>query len=245
MFSVFKKEVTSFFSSLIGYVAIIVFLLATGLFLWVFPGDDYNILNYGYATLEGLFDLAPWVFMFLIPAITMRSFSEEIKSGTLEILTTRPLSEVQIILGKYFAAMFLVAFSLIPTVVYYITVYELGITKGNIDSGVVVGSYLGLLLLAGSFAAIGIFASSLTSNQIVAFMLAVFLCFFCYFAFVSLSQLGLFVGKIDNIIQSIGINAHYLSIRRGVIDTRDVIYFLSFISIFILLTKTSLESRKW
>jgi ABC-2 type transport system permease protein len=245
MFSVFKKEVTSFFSSLIGYIAIIVFLLATGLFLWVFPDSDYNIFSYGYATLEGLFNLAPWVFMFLIPAITMRSFSEEIKGGTLEILTTRPLSEVQIILGKYFAAMFLVAFSLIPTVVYYITVYQLGIVKGNIDSGVVLGSYLGLFLLAGAFAAIGIFASSLTGNQIVAFMLAVFLCFFCYFAFVSLSRLGLFVGKIDDIIQSIGIDAHYLSIRRGVIDTRDVIYFLSFIGIFILFTKTSLESRKW
>ena len=243
MLTIFQKEINSFLSSLTGYITLVVFLLITGLFLWIFP--DTSILNYGYAGLDYFFTLAPWVFMFLIPAITMRAFSEEIRSGTIEILATRPITDIQIVLGKYFAALLLVAFAILPTFLYYLTVYMLGQPPGNVDSGAIWGSYIGLLLLGGSFVAIGIFASSLTDNPIVAFLLAVFLCFFFFVAFDYLSKLNVFYAKIDDIIEQIGINAHYLSISRGVVDTRDVVYFGSFIAIFILMTKTSLESRKW
>jgi len=243
MLTIFQKEVNLFFSSLIGYISISVFLLTTGLFLWVFPST--SILEYGYASLDYLFTIAPWVFMFLIPAITMRSFSEEMRSGTIEILATRPITDLQIILGKYFAALFLVFFALLPTLFYYYTVYTLGSPVGNLDTGATWGSYIGLLLLGGAFVSIGVFASSLTDNQIVAFLLAVFLCFFCFTAFDYLSQLNVFYAKIDDLIELLGINAHYTSISRGVVDTRDLVYFFSFIAIFILLTKTALESRKW
>lgn len=181
MFTLFKKEINTFFSSLIGYMAMVVFLLTTGLFLWVFP--DTNLLDYGYASLDSLFFTAPWIFMFLVPAITMRSFSEEFKSGTIELLATRPITDFQIIAGKYLAAVFLVFFALLPTLVYYFTIYQLGLPPGNLDTGAIWGSYIGLLLLGAAFAAIGIFASSLSSNQIVAFLLAVFLCFIFYQTF--------------------------------------------------------------
>lgn len=243
MFNLFCKEVNAFFSSLIGYIAIVVFLLTCGLFLWVFP--DTSILDYGYAGLDNLFQLAPWIFTFLIPAVTMRSFSEEFRSGTIEMLVTRPISDLQIILGKYFAALFLVFCALLPTFTYYITVYQLGAPVGNLDSGATIGSYLGLFLLGAAFTAIGIFASSLTANQIVAFLLAVFLCFFCYTAFDYLSKLNVFYARLDSIVENLGINAHYLSISRGVIDTRDLLYFASFIILFLSLTKAVLESRKW
>lgn len=242
MLTIFQKEINTFFSSLIGYIAFVVFLLTTWLFLWIFP--DTNILSYGYASLESLFFIAPWVFMFLIPAITMRSIAEETSSGTIELLATRPLTDLQIVLGKYFAALFLVFIALLPTLVYYYTVYALSIAPG-IDTGATWGSYLGLFFLGASFVSIGIFASSLTSNQIVAFLLAIFLCFFCYAAFDYLSKLNIFYAKIDDLIEQLGINAHYLSISRGVVDTRDLVYFVSFNAIFILLTKTVLESRKW
>jgi ABC-2 type transport system permease protein len=184
--------------------------------------------------------------MLLIPAVTMRMFSEEKKSGTLEILATRPVSETQIILGKYLAAVCLVIFSLLPTLIYYFTISILGSPPGNLDTGATWGSYIGLLLLGSSFVAIGLFSSSITDNQIVAFILGAFICFVCYLAFDALSGLGLFGGKGDYIIQSIGIQHHYESISRGVLDlSRDVIYFLSVILIFTLCTKTALESRKW
>lgn len=243
MFTIFLKEINIFFSSLIGYIALAVFFIITGLFLWIFP--DTSLLEYGYATLDYLFILAPWIFMFLIPAITMRSFAEEIKSGTIELLATRPITDLQIIMGKYLASFVLVIFALLPTLLYFYTIYSLGSPVGNIDTGAVWGSYIGLLLLAACFVSIGIFASALTSNQIVAFILAVFLCFFFYQAFDYLSKLDIFYATIDNVVELIGINAHYTSISRGVVDTRDIIYFFSFISIFILLTKTVLESRKW
>ncbi|QQS30292.1 MAG: gliding motility-associated ABC transporter permease subunit GldF [Sphingobacteriales bacterium] len=243
MLTLFVKEINTFFSSLIGYLALVVFLLTTGLFLWVFP--DSNLPDYGYATLEPLFFTAPWIFMFLIPAITMRSFSEEFKSGTYEILATRPVTDMQIILGKYLAALFLVLFALLPTLVYYYTIYRLGLPPGNIDSGATWGSYIGLLLLGAAFAAIGVFASSLSSNQIVAFLLAVFLCFLFYQSFDYLSKLNVFYAKIDDIVEQIGINAHYQSLSRGVIDFRDVVYFGSFITLFLILTRLVVESRKW
>lgn len=243
MLTLFIKEINTFFSSLIGYLALVVFLLTTGLFLWVFP--DSNLPDYGYSTLEPLFFTAPWIFMFLIPAITMRSFSEEFKSGTYEILATRPVTDMQIILGKYMAALFLVLFALLPTLVYYYTIYRLGLPPGNIDSGATWGSYIGLLLLGAAFAAIGVFASSLSSNQIVAFLLAVFLCFLFYQSFDYLSKLNVFYAKIDDIVEQIGINAHYQSLSRGVIDFRDVVYFGSFITLFLILTRLVVESRKW
>ena len=243
MLTLFKKEIRAFLSSLIGYIAICVFLLLVGLFLWILPTDS-NILTNGYAGLDSLFSLTPWVFLFLIPAITMRSFADEKKAGTMEFLLTKPLTDLQIILAKYFASVTLVLFSLLPTLIYYYTIYKLGNPVGNIDSGGTWGSYIGLFFLASAFAAIGIFASSLSDNQIVAFILAVFFCFFFYIGFEYISMLDLF-GKVDNLILSIGINDHYTSMSRGVIDTRDVIYYLSLTGIFILLTKTILESRKW
>lgn len=243
MFTLFKKEIRAFLSSLIGYIAIFVFLLLVGLFLWILPTDS-NILTNGYAGLDALFSLAPWVFLFLIPAITMRSFADEKKAGTIEFLLTKPLTDLQIILAKYFASVTLVLFSLLPTLIYYYTIYKLGNPVGNIDSGGTWGSYIGLLFLASAFTAIGVFASSLSDNQIVAFILAVFLCFFFYIGFEYISALDLF-GKMDDFIISLGINDHYTSMSRGVIDTRDVVYYLSIIGIFILLTKTTLESRKW
>ncbi|HEY4799066.1 MAG TPA: gliding motility-associated ABC transporter permease subunit GldF [Bacteroidia bacterium] len=242
MFTLFKKEIRAFLSSLIGYVAISVFLLLVGLFLWILPTDS-NILSNGYAGLDSLFSLAPWVFLFLIPAITMRSFADEKKAGTIEFLLTKPLTDLQIILAKYFAGVTLVLFSLLPTLIYYYSIYKLGNPIGNIDSGGTYGSYIGLFFLASAFTAIGIFASSLSDNQIVAFILAVFLCFFCYIGFEYAGMLA--SGKASSLILSLGINDHYTSMSRGVIDTRDVIYYLSLISVFILMTKTSLESRKW
>ena len=244
VFTLYKKEIRAFLSSLIGYIAICVFLLLVGLFLWILPTADSNLLNNGYAGLDSLFELAPWVFLFLIPSITMRSFADEKKAGTIEFLLTKPLTDMQIILAKYLAGITLVLFSLLPTLIYYYSIYKLGNPIGNIDSGGTWGSYIGLFFLASAFTSIGIFASSLSDNQIIAFILSVFLCFFSYIGFEYISRLDLF-GKVDDFILSIGINDHYISMSRGVIDTRDIIYFLSLISLFTLLTKTSLESRKW
>ncbi len=243
MITLFKKEIRTFLSSLIGYIAICVFLLLVGLFLWILPSDS-NILKNGYAGLESLFNLAPWVFLFLIPAITMRSLSDEKKSGTIEFLLTKPLTDMQIILAKYFAGITLVLFSLLPTLLYCYSIYRLGNPVGNIDLGGTWGSYIGLFFLASAFTSIGIFTSSLTDNQIISFIISVFLCFFCFIGFEYISELDLF-GKVDEFILTLGINYHYTSMSRGVIDTRDVIYYVSLNALFILLTKTVLESRKW
>lgn len=242
MLTLFRKEVNGYLSSLVAYVTIGIFLLVMGLFLWVFP--ESSILDYGYAGLDSLFDIAPYIFMFMIPALTMRSLSEEKKEGTFELLATRPLTDWQIVLGKYFASLLVVLLALLPTLIYYYTVYELGVTRGNVDTGAVIGSYIGLFLLGGSFVAIGIFASSVTKNQIIAFAIGVFLCFFAFSGFDSLSQLLTFQ-SIDAFLSSLGINEHYQSISRGVLDTRDLIYFLSFIALFLVITKTILGGRKW
>ncbi len=243
MFTLFKKEVSNFLNSLIGFIVIIVFLLINGLFLWVLPTDS-NILDYGYAGLDGLFMIAPFVFLFLIPAITMRSFADEKKSGTIEILLTKPLTDLQIILAKFFASIVLIGFSLLPTFIYFYSVYHLGLPVGNIDMGGAWGSYIGLLLLGASFASIGLFSSSITDNQIVSFIISVFLCGAIYIGFELIYSLEWF-GKFDLFIKSLGISHHYSSISRGVIDTRDLIYYFSIIGLFILLTKLSLQSRKW
>lgn len=237
------KEVNAFLSSLIGYVVMVVFLLLSGLFLWVFEGDT-NILVSGYADLSPFFYIAPWVFLFLIPAITMRSFAEEKKTNTLEILLTKPLSLTQLVLGKFFAGFILVVITLIPTLIYVISIYILGNPVGNIDMGGTWGSYIGLLFLSASFLAIGVFSSSITSNQIVAFILATFLSFFCFIGFESIASFKLF-GSLDNVFINLGINAHYQSLSRGVIDSRDIIYFLTLISLFFLSTKLVIKSRMW
>ncbi|MBX7107155.1 MAG: gliding motility-associated ABC transporter permease subunit GldF [Chitinophagales bacterium] len=242
MIAIFRKELTAFFSSLTGYIAIAVFLVLMSLIMWVFPN---NALDNGYATLDILFSNAPLVFMLLIPAITMRMFSEEKRAGTIELLITRPVTALQIVLGKFFAAWFLVVFALLPTLLYYYTIRVLGSPPGNIDSGASWGSYIGLVLISASFVSIGLFASALTENQIVAFVLSAFLSFMALLSFDALSGLGLFGGKADTIIQSIGMQYHYDSISRGVVDSSDVVYFLSLVVIFILCTKTTLDSRKW
>lgn len=243
MISIFKKEVNLFLSSLIGYIAIAVFLLATGLFLWVFP--DYSVINYGFADLGSFFRMAPYVFLFLIPAITMRTFAEETQTGTMELLATRPISDWEIILGKYLASVFLVLLAILPTFVYYYSIAQLGMPKGNLDVGATWGSYLGLFGLGAVFVAIGIFCSSLTNNQIIAFMLGLFLCGFFYDAFSSLARLSIFYGTSDALIEALGINYHYASVSRGLVDSRDVIYFVSMIIAFLACTKFSIERRKW
>ncbi|MES2111383.1 MAG: gliding motility-associated ABC transporter substrate-binding protein GldG [Bacteroidota bacterium] len=239
MLSILKKEITSYLSSLVAYVTIGVFLLVLGLFLWVFP--ESSILDYGYAGLDSLFSTAPYLFMFLIPAITMRSLAEERREGTFELLLTRPLANWQIVLGKYLACLVLVLFALLPTLVYYYSVYQLGAPQGNIDTGGVIGSYIGLFLLGGSFTAIGLFASSISKNQIIAFTIAVFLCFFFYSGFDSLSQM-LALQSLN--LQDIGITEHYQSVSRGVLDTRDLTYFIIVVGLFICLTLAALTRQQ-
>ncbi len=225
-----------------AYITIGVFLLACALLLWFFP--DTSILAYGYAEMNGFFSLVPFLFIFLIPAITMRSFAEERKEGTYVLLATKPLSDLQIIIAKYLACVMLLLFALIPTLIYYYSIYQLGFPKGNIDSGAIIGSYLGLFLLGNAFIAIGIFASSITKNQVIAFAVAVFLSFFAYSGFDSLSKIFEFQ-QLETILVNVGINEHYQSISRGVLDTRDLIYFISFVLVFFVLTKLVIGGRKW
>jgi ABC-2 type transport system permease protein len=243
MFALFIKEISSFFSSIIGYIVITIFLLITSLFLWVFPIES-NILDFGYAQLNGLFMIAPYVFLFLIPAISMRSFADENKSGTIELLLTKPISDLNIIIAKFSAAFVLLLIAIIPTLAYYFSVYQLGYPVGNIDSGGVFGSYIGLLLLGASFISIGLFSSSITSNQIVAFIISVVLSGFLFLGFEFIFNLSLF-GDAGLLIKTLGIYDHYTSISRGVLDTRDIIYFISIIALFLFLTRFSLQSRKW
>lgn len=242
MFAIFKKEINAFFSSLIGLITVGVFLLMTGAFLWVF---DENVLEYGYSSLDQLFSIAPNIFLFLIPAITMRSFAEETQSGTIELLATRPVSDLNIIVGKYLACFVLVLMSLIPTLVYYASLYYLGDPVGNIDTGSVIGSYIGLAFLGGAFTAIGIFASACTNNQIVSFVFAIFGCFMTYLGFELIGAMPVFTGTFGNIIQNIGMNSHYNSLSRGLLDSIDIVYFLSVIALFFGFTKLQLERRTW
>lgn len=243
MYPLFKKELIGFFSSLTGYIVIVVFLLSTGLFLWVFPGN-MNLLETGYAHLSPFFALAPWIFLFLVPAVSMRLFTEEKKTGTLNLIFTKPISDMKIVLAKYFAGLTIVILSIIPTLIYYYSVSRLASPVGNMDHGATIGSYFGLFFLAAIYVAIGVFSSSLTSNQIVAFIIALTLCFTFFVVFDSLATLmgNSYVGFY---LRQIGINEHYLSISRGVIDSRDIIYFVSMVILFLLFTKVKLQSRKW
>ena len=243
MFTLYKKELSGFFSSLIGYLTIAVFLVLTGLMLWVLK-SDFNILDYGYASLDGLFLIGPFLYLFLIPAITMRSLAEERRAGTIEMLMTRPLSDWTIVWAKFLAAWTLVFISLLPTLVAYFSVVALGDPVGNIDTGSVVGSYIGLLLLGGAFVAIGLFCSSLTQNQIVSFILAAVVSAAAYLGFESLHNMGI-LGGADLFVKRLGMMDHYQSISRGVVDTRDVLYYLSVMALFLMATRLVLQSRKW
>ncbi len=243
MWALFNKEISGFFSSLTGYLVIVVFLLLNSLFMWIVPGQ-FNLIENGYASMDSLFAIAPWVFLFLVPAITMRMFSEEKRTGTLDLLYTRPVSELQIILAKFLASWALVLFSLLPTLIYFWSVSRLGSPPGNMDMGGTWGSYIGLLFLGGIYAAIGIFASSLTGNQIVAFIIAVFLSFLMYLGFEFLSGIAE-SGSTVFMISRLGISYHYNSISRGVIDSRDMLYFAGVILLFIVGTRTVLQSNKW
>jgi len=241
MYAVFKRELFSFLSSMVAYITIGIFLLVSGLLLWFFP--DTSILDYGYAEMGGFFSLVPYLFMFLIPAITMRSFAEERREGTYELLITRPITLWQIIFAKFFASLVLVFFALIPTLVYYYSISKLGFPEGNIDSGAVIGSYIGLFFLGAAFTAIGIFASSLTKNQVIAFVICAALCAFAFLGFDYTSQVPAF-GAIQGDISSFGINQHYTSISRGVLDTRDLLYFISFTMVFLLFTKLTVGGKR-
>jgi ABC-2 type transport system permease protein len=243
MFAIFKKEISGFFCSLTGYIVIIVFLLINSLFMWVFPGE-WNILDSGYAGLDTLFFLSPWVFMFLVPAVTMRMIAEEKRLGTIELIYSRPITERSLVYGKYFASVCLVLLALLPGIIYYFSVYQLGESPGNLDKGGTLGSFIGLFFLASVYASAGILASSLTDNQVIAFILAVLICFVLFMGFDSIAYLpGL--KKIDEFVIRLGINEHYKSISRGVIDIKDITYFLAIIVLLNETTRFHLISRKW
>jgi ABC-2 type transport system permease protein len=242
MFQVFSKEFNGFLNSLIAYIVIGVFLTAIGLLMWVFP--DTAVLDYGYADMDTLFLLGPYVFIFLVPAITMRSFAEEKKAGTIELLLTKPVSDWDIILGKFLANFSLVLFALAPTLLYYYSIYVLGNPPGNIDTPGVIGSYIGISFLAAAFCSIGVLASSITSSQIVAFILAAFLCFLIFLGFDSIASLDFWISNALQIKQ-LGILYHYDSMRKGLLDTRDATYFLSVIFLMLSITKLILGSRQW
>jgi ABC-2 type transport system permease protein len=240
MFAILKKELHSFFSSPIGYLVIGIYLLANGLFLWVFKGD-FNILHAGFSDLNSYFFLAPWIFIFLIPAITMRSFSDEISNGTLEILKTKPITNWQLIIGKYLGSLLLVILAIIPTLIYVYSIYQLGNPIGNINFGTTLGSFIGLLFLASSYTAIGVFSSTISKNQIVSFLIAVCISLFLFYGFEVISNNKL-IGNFN--LSQVGINEHFNSISKGVIDTRDLIYFASVTFFFLFLTKKSIQNEK-
>ncbi|MFO7672969.1 MAG: gliding motility-associated ABC transporter permease subunit GldF [Lutibacter sp.] len=242
MKSILIKELNSFFSSPIGYLVIAVYLVINGLFLWVFKGE-FNILHAGFADLNSYFFLAPWIFIFLIPAITMRSFSEEINTGTIEIIKTKPITNWEIILGKYFGALILVILAIIPTLIYVYSIFQLGNPVGNIEFGTTFGSFIGLLFLASAYTAIGIFSSTISKNQIVSFIIAVFISFFLFYGFEAISTLNL-VGNYDYFLKSFGMSEHFNSISKGVIDSRDLIYFLSVTGIFLVFTHFRIQDEK-
>lgn len=252
MFTLFFKEIKEFFSSVTGYLVVIIFLLINSMFLWIFKGA-FNIFDLEMANIDSLFIISPWVFLFLVPAITMNMFAGEYKSGTMELLLTRPLTEFQIVFAKYLASVVLVLVALAPTLLYLFSIYFLADPVGNVDFGAIFGSYIGLFFLAAIYSALGIFASSLTKNTIISFLLGLLFCYVFFLGFENISysvkdlqRLPLISsGKLSNFIISLGINDHYRSMSRGVIDSRDVVYFLSVISIFIFVTKLRLESRKW
>lgn len=242
MWALYVKEIRSFLSSLIGYIVIGMFLLVTGVYLWVYPGSPFNIFDLGTASLYSLFEFAPYIFLMLIPAITMRSFAEEKRLGTIELLMTKPVQDYSIIAAKFFAGLTLVILSILPTLTYYWCINELKTDQSVVDTGRMWGSYIGLFFIGSSYVAIGVFASALSSNQVVAFVIALSISLFVFLGFDGIS---LMLGSSDASILNLGISAHYKSIGKGLIDTRDIAYFISLTLVFIILTKLVLASRKW
>ncbi len=242
MFSIYRKEITGFLNSLIAYLVMIVFITFIGLFMWVFP--DSNIMDYGFADMESLFTFGPIAYLLLIPAITMRTFAEEKKDGTIELLMTKPLTDWQIILGKYFASFSLVVFALVPTLIYYFSVYTLGSPIGNIDSAAVFSSYIGLLLLGGVYTSIGILSSAITSNQIFSFIISLIVCYFFYDGISRMASLDLWEGS-RNFLSQFSLSYHYEALSKGVLDSRNLIYFISITLIMLISTNLVLGSRKW
>lgn len=243
MKAIIIREINSFFGSSIGYLVIALFLLLNGFFLWIHEGD-FNILNNGFADLNSFFTLVPWIFLFLIPAITMKSFSEEIKQGTIELLLTKPISVWEIVLGKFFASFILVLIAISPTLLYVNAIYDLGLPKGNLDWGITIGSYFGLLFVIASYTAIGIFSSTISENQIVSFIVAVFISFLFYFGLEGIAQLDALENSRQYIAQ-LSMEYHYKSMSRGVIDTRDVLYFVSISVLFLQITLLKIKSLQW
>jgi len=243
MKALYLKELRSFLGSIIGYIFIAIFLILNSLFLWVFSYET-NILEGGTADLKPFFGISPVIFIILIPAITMRSFSEEKRTGTIELLFTKPITDLTIILTKYLAGVTLVFISILPTLVYYFTVHKLGDPVGIVDDGATITSYFGLMLIGACLVSVGIFASSITNSQIVSFILAMFL---SWFLFLGLDLLAVYsqFGGLDLVFRNLGMMEHYTACQKGVLDTRDLVYFLSFIMVFILSTKLVLQSRKW
>lgn len=240
MFAIAKKELHTFFSGLSGYITILLFLVVSAVYLFLLR--DSNIFDFGYATLSSFFELAPWLFIFLIPAISMRTFSDEYRSGNFETLKTRPLTPLNIVLGKFFAINLVIIIALLPTLLYVVTISSLA-SEGGIDSGGIAGAYIGLVFLAAVFAAISMWCSSLTSNAVIAFLISAFACMVLYFGFGALSNLPVFQGNGDYYIQMAGIDFHYQSISRGVVDTRDLVYFLSIIFLFLFAAKQNIQNR--
>jgi ABC-2 type transport system permease protein len=240
MWSICKKELNQFFSNLTGYITIILFLVINGVFLFMLP--DSSIFEYGYASLDKFFELAPWILMFLVPAITMRSLSDEFKAGTFEILKTKPLSSWQIVLGKYFSILVVLLLAILPTIIYIVTIKALS-AQGGIDSGGILGSYIGLFLLAAVFAAIGLCCSGFTNNAVVAFLISAFSCLILYFGFNALSRLPFFANGLDYYVEMLGIDFHYRSMSRGVLDSRDLVYFISVIFLCLLTTVKNLHKK--
>ncbi len=240
MYTIFKKEFKSFFSNVTGYIVIALFLVANALFLWIIPGQ-WNVFDSGYASLDALFFLAPWLYLFLSPAVTMKFFSEEKSEGTIELLLTKPLSCFDLVLGKALAGWFLVVIALLPSLIWYLSVYFLAEPMGNVDSGAFWGSWIGLLMLAMVYVAIGVFGSSLSSNQVVAFMVSAILSFALFYGFELVGSL--FSGETAYWLRQLGINEHYKSISRGVIDSRDLIYFVALTAGFIYLTTKQIKNK--
>jgi len=241
MKSLLLKEINVFFSGVIGYLVIIVFLALNGIFLWLYPGQ-FNLLDSGYANIDGLFLLSPWLLMLLIPAITMRMFSDEKKSGTIELLLTRPFTDFQIVFAKYLSAIALVIFALLPALIYFYSIYQLGNPAGIIDTGATIGSVIGLLFLGAIYASIGLFTSSITDNQVISFISSILLCFFFYFGFDGIAS---FLGNYSSIFAALGMDYHFKSMSRGVLDTRDIVYFVSVTFLFLSATVYQLKSLKW
>ncbi|MFP4664353.1 MAG: gliding motility-associated ABC transporter permease subunit GldF [Bacteroidales bacterium] len=243
MWTLFLKEIKAFFSSITGYLVVVLYLVINSLVMWIFHGSS-NVLDAGYANLDPLFIISPWVFLFLVPAVTMRLIADEKRMKTMELLLARPIPEIKIVLSKYLAGLVLVLVALLPTLIFLISVNRLGNPPGNVDTGGILGSYIGLFFLAAIYTAIGLFASALTSNQIISFITAVVMSFIFFIGFDQLSEV-ISSGSLSNFIETLGVNYHYKSISQGVIDSRDVVYFFSVIAVFILLTKLVLERRKW